>query len=110
MHDTLRQVQAGSLRDELAAAFAVSPSQADALMRSVMPELTWHLQRNTLSRGGLADLVEALGSGHHAAYLSTGKVFGDAAAKADGNAILGHLLGSKDASRALAARAARQSG
>jgi hypothetical protein len=110
MRDTLRQVQGGSLRDELAAAFAVAPGQADAVMRAVMLELTWHLQKNTLSRGGLADLVEALGSGHHVAYLSAGNVFRDEAARADGNAILGHLLGSKDASRALAARAARQSG
>jgi hypothetical protein len=110
MHDTLRQAQAGSLRDELAAAFAIAPGQADAVMRAVMPELAWHVQKNTLSRGGLADLVEALGSGHHVAYLSAGNVFRDEAARADGNAILGHLLGSKDASRTLAARAARQSG
>ena len=31
-------------------------------MRAVTPEFTWRLQKNTLSRGGLADLVEALGS------------------------------------------------
>ena len=110
MRDTLQQVQAASLRDELAAAFAIAPRQADAVMRAVMPELTWHLQKNSLSRGGLADLIEALGSGHHVAYLSAGNVFRDEAARADGNAILGHLLGSKDASRTLAARAARQSG
>lgn len=110
MHDMLRQVQAGSLPDQLAAAFTVTPAQADAVMRAVMRELTWHLQRNTLSRGGLADLVEALGSGHHVAYLSAGNIFRDEAACADGNAILGHLLGSKDASRTLAARAAGQSG
>lgn len=110
MHDTLRQVQVGSLIDELAAAFAIAPGQADAVMRAIMPEFTWHLQKNTLSRGGLADLVEALGSGHHVAYLSAGNAFRDAAVRADGNAILGRLLGSKDASRTLAARAARQSG
>jgi hypothetical protein len=110
MHDAFRQMQAGSLTEELAAAFAVAPARAEAVLRAVAPEFTWCLQKNTLSRGGLADLVEALGSGHHIAYLSSGKAFADAAARADGNAILGHLLGSKDASRGLAARAARRSG
>lgn len=110
MHDTLRQMQAGSLIEELAGVFAIAPARADAVVRAVMPELTWYLQKNTLSRGGLAGLVEALGSGHHVGYLSSGRVFAEEAAGRDGNAILGHLLGSKDASRALAARAARRSG
>jgi hypothetical protein len=110
MHDTLGQVQGGSLVDQLAAAFDIPPAKADAVMRAVMPELTWHLQRNALSRGGLADIVEALGSGHHVKYLNGGNAFQDEAARADGNAILGHILGSKDRSRTLAARAARLSG
>lgn len=110
MHDTLRQVQAGSLIDELAAAFAITPGQADAVMRATTPEFTWHLQKNTLSRGGLADLIEALGSDHHVAHLGAGNVFRSDAVRSDGNAILGKLLGSKDASRMLASRAARHSG
>ncbi|MBX9587969.1 MAG: DUF937 domain-containing protein [Hyphomonadaceae bacterium] len=110
MRDAIEQVQAGSLTDRLAEAFAVTPAQADAVMRWVASDFAWYLQKNTLSRGGLADLVEALGSGHHAAYLSHSDVFRDEAVGADGNAILGALLGSKDASRMLAARAARRCG
>jgi len=110
MHDTLRQLQGQSLIEELAAAFAIPSSRADAVMRAAVPEFAWYLQKNTLSRGGLADLVEALGSGHHVSYLSSGRAFADQGARADGNAILGHLLGSKDTSRGLAARVARRSG
>jgi len=110
MHDARRHVPGGSVVADLATAFGITSAQAEAVIRTVMPELAWHLQRNTLSRGGLADLVEALGSGHHARYLDGGSVFRDAAAVADGNAILGHMLGSKERSRALAALAARRAG
>lgn len=108
MHEALRHVQGAAAAADLAAAFAIPPAKAEAVMRAVASELARHLERNTLSRAGLADLVEALGHGHHAKYLEGGDIFRDAAVRADGNAILGHILGSKDRSRALAARAARQ--
>jgi Bacterial protein of unknown function (DUF937) len=110
MHDTLRHVQGGTVVADLATAFDTTPAQAEAVMRAVMPELAWHLERNTLSRGGLADLVAALGQGHHARYLDGGNIFRDAAAVEDGKAILGHILGSKEGSRALAAEAAARAG
>ncbi len=110
MPEALRHVQGATAASDLATAFAITPAKAEAAMRAVAAELAWHLERNTLSRVGLADLVEALGSGHHAKYLEGGDVLRDAAVRADGNAILGHILGSKDRSRALAAHAARQAG
>jgi hypothetical protein len=110
VHDALRHTQGGTAAADLAAAFAITPGQAEAAMRAVASELGWHLEQNTLSRCGLAGLVDALGSGHHARYLSGGNVFRDEAARADGEAILGHILGSQDRSRALAARAARATG
>jgi len=110
MHDTLRRVESGSIGADLAEAFDIASAQADAVLRVVGPELAWALESNTLSRAGLAALVEAIGSGNHARHLDGGNVFRNAAAMADGQAILGHLLGSRDASRTLAARAAWQSG
>ena len=110
MHDTLRQAQGGSVADKLAAAFALAPAKAEAVLRAALPELAWHLHKNMLSRGGLADLVEALARGHHIAYLSLDNVFRDEAARKDGEAILGHILGSKDRSRTVAVRVARQTG
>ena len=110
MQDALRHMQGGPAVADLAAAFEVAPAAAEAVMRTVASELAWHLEKNTISRAGLADLVEALGSGHHSKYLEGGDVFRDELVCADGNAILGHILGSKDRSRAVAARAARQAG
>jgi Bacterial protein of unknown function (DUF937) len=110
MHDALRYMQGGPAVSDLAAAFDVTPAAAEAVMQAVARELAWHLEKNTISRAGLADLVEALGSGHHVKYLDGGNVFRDQAACADGNAILGHILGSKERSRTVAARAARQAG
>jgi len=106
MHDTLRQ--AGPLIDQMAVAFAIAPAQADAVMRTVMPEFAWHVQTATLSRGGLADLVELLGGDHRA--VTSGCLLLDEAARRDGVVILARLLGTKDASRTLAARAAQQCG
>jgi hypothetical protein len=109
MLDTPRHTDERSLGDALSAAFAIARGQADAVVRAVTEELTWRVQRNTLSRGGLADLVEILGR-NHAGNLSGNGLVRDEAARAGGNAILAMLLGSKDASRALASRAARRSG
>jgi hypothetical protein len=110
MHDALRHMQGGPVVSDLAVAFDVTPAAAEAVIETVGRELAWHLERNTISRAGLADLVEAIGSGHHAKYLDGGDLFRDPAACADGNAILGHILGSKDRSRTVAARAARHAG
>jgi hypothetical protein len=110
MLDPGRAVQGGSAIDRLAACYSISPAQAEAVMRAVGPEFGWHLERNTLSRGGLADLIDALGHGHHVDYLNGGTDLANGAVHQDGKAILGHVLGSKDRSRALAARAARRSG
>ena len=108
MHDTLHNVQGEGIAARLAAAFDISPSQAEAVMAAVLPELTRRIETHTLSRGGLADLVEALGSSDHAAYLDRADLFRDEAARVHGTAVLAQLLGSKDRSRTLAARAARQ--
>lgn len=108
MHDTLRGMQGEGVAARLAAAFDITTSQSDAVMRATLPELARRVETHTLSRGGLADLVEALGGSDHAAYLDRADLFRDEAARAHGTAILAQLLGSKDRSRTLAARTARQ--
>jgi hypothetical protein len=109
-HDALAPLQAGALAEQLAAAWTIAPARAEGVLRAIMPEFAWRVETAALSRGGLADLVEALGSVDRAAYLKAGGLFGDEAARRDGGEILARLLGTKDASRALAARVARRSG
>ena len=108
--DVIRQAQGGRAIDNLAAHFGIAPSQAEAAIAAVLPELSRHIERNTLSRGGLADIVAALGDGHHARSLDDPRALADPAMRDDGNAILGHILGSRDQSRAVAANAAMSSG
>jgi hypothetical protein len=110
MQDTLRHIHGGPVVALVAEAFEVAQAEADAALRAVMREMAWHLERNTLSRGGLADLVEALGSGHHARYLDDPNALRAEMVRTDGNAVLRHVLGTEDRSQALAARAAREAG
>lgn len=94
---------------QAARAFGISPEQARAAMGVMIDALSSRLERNTLSRGGLADLVRAVGDPRNAAYAG-GDLVGSDDQREGGNAILAHILGSKDASRGVAARAARASG
>lgn len=106
--DTLLRASDGATVDRMAERAGVSRDDARAVLDAVVPELARGVERNTLSRGGLADIVDALGSGHHEAYLDDPDRAGSEAARHDGNAILGHMLGSKHRSRVIAARAARE--
>ena len=102
MQDTLRHIHGGPDVAVLAEAFEVAPAKADAALRAVIREMAWHMERNTLSRVGLADLVEALGSVRQAGYLDDASALRGEAACTDGTAVLAEILGTKDRSRALA--------
>ena len=108
--DILLNAQGGQLVGKLARAYRIAPAEAEAAMRAVLPQLAESLERNTLNRGGLADLVQALGHGHHEQALDHPAVFADPNWRADGDRILGNILGSKDKSRAIAAQASRETG
>jgi hypothetical protein len=88
----------------------LSPEQANAVLEAVLPQLSNGVERNTLSRGGLADLIEALGHGHHAQTLDDPRALSNPNVIADGKDILGHILGSIDGSRGVASRAAATTG
>lgn len=110
MHDTLRPSHTGSAVDALASSFAITSAQAEAVMRAAAPEFAWALETQSLNRGGLADLVEALGRIDQAKYLGTGNVFQEEAARVDGNGLLALLFGAGDARDMLAADIARRTG
>lgn len=108
--EVLRSAQGGAAIDNLANSFGIAPAQAEAILREVVPELRYGMERNTLSRGGVAELIEQLGSGHYAKYGDDAAALRDLAIRDDGNRVLGQLLGSKFSSRALAARASASTG
>ena len=68
------------------------------------------LQKQTESSGGLAALQGALASGNHQRYVDQPELMQSSATRDDGNRILGHIFGSKDVSRNVAAQAAADTG
>lgn len=90
--------------------FGLSQDQTSGAVKALLPALSSGLKRNVSQPGGLEALLGALDTGHHEQYLDNPATMGQPETIQDGNAILGHLLGSKEVSRAAAARASQTSG
>ena len=106
----IMDILGGPAAANLARTFNIEPKQAEAALGALVPALSDRIERNTLSRGGLADLVSMLGQGDRSAYLDNPKALGTPEMLADGNQILEQILGSKDTSRKVAERAAKDTG
>ena len=108
--DAIVNAQDGAAVQQLGSQVGLAPAQATAALSALMPALAGGFQRNIQSQGGLESLTAALASGNHGQYIDNPTSLADQSAVTDGNGILGHLLGSKDASREVASRAAAQTG
>ncbi len=95
---------------QVAESLGLGRREAQTGIEALLPGLGRGLQKNAARPGGLESLLGALRSGQHQRYVDEPQVLGDAATRADGNAVLGHVFGSKDVSRNVAGRAAQQSG
>ena len=108
--DAIVNAQDGAAVQQLGSQVGLAPEQASTALSALMPALAGGFQRNIQSQGGLESLMAALSSGNHGQYIDNPTSLAAPSAVADGNGILGHLLGSKDASREVASRAAAQTG
>lgn len=108
--DTIIGAQGGGAVNQLAAQFGLPPEQAKSAVAALVPALAAGLKRNAATPEGASSLAAALGRGTHEAYLERPDRLADDTTTADGNAILGHLLGSKDTSRQVATQAAQKTG
>ena len=108
--DTVTGARNGAAMDQLAKQCGLEPQQATAAVAALMPALANGLHREMAQPSGLAGLLGALSGGRHETYLENPAKLGEPATTADGNGILGHVLGSKEASRAAAAQAGEQTG
>ena len=88
----------------------LNSSQTKMAMAALLPALSGAMKRNAQSPGGLEALMGAVQRGGHDRYLDNPMAMTEPTTVQDGNAILGHLFGSKDMSRAVAARASEQTG
>jgi len=91
----------------LAQSFGVPPEKARATIEKVVPELSRELERLTLSRGGVAGLVEALGEADYRQFIDRPELARDPAAREAGDHLLEQIFGTKHKSRVVAERAAR---
>jgi len=100
--EVLMQSNGGQNVGALAEQFGLSGQQTQSVLGQLLPALTRGMQNNISQPGGLEGLLGALNSGHHSQYVEDPSTIGLPETVQDGNGILGHLLGSKDVSRALA--------
>lgn len=108
--DLLKSAQGGAALQALAKSFDIRPEQLDQILQTVIPALSNRIERNTLSRGGLADTVTEALKPEHAQALNDPQYASHPAAIETGNGALNAVFGSKDTSRAVAAQAAMSSG
>ena len=100
----------GSLTKNLGANFGLDGGQTRSALENLLPALAGGMKRNTTKPGGMESLLGALKAGNHARYVEDDNLLGQESTRDDGNKILGHLLGSKQASREVAARASEKTG
>ncbi|MEO1322825.1 MAG: DUF937 domain-containing protein, partial [Pseudomonadota bacterium] len=97
-------------KQQIGQQFGLSEDMTQKAMSALIPALAAGLKSNAGKPGGAEALLEALNSGSHSRYLDEPALLGRPETRDDGNSILGHLLGSKDVSRAVASRAAEKTG
>ena len=108
--DMLLNAHGGGATELLAQRFGISPEQAASAVTALAPALASGIQQNAASEGGLQSLLGALLGGQHQQYVENAETLERPETIADGNAILGHVLGSKDVSRQVASQASAQTG
>ncbi len=104
--DALNAANGGQNIEALANQFGISGDQAQSVLGQLLPALAQGAQQNS----GLDGLLGALSGGNHSQYIDDPSTLSQPETIEDGNGILGHLLGSKDASRALASHVAGNTG
>lgn len=102
--------QGGAALANFASTFGVSPDKAAVAFKSLSDALTYRIQRNGLSRGGIADIVALLGEPDAGRALDDPQNMASADVARTGNHVLDVLIGDKHTSRGIAARTARASG
>lgn len=110
LFDMLAQAQNGSAIDQMARQYGLTQAQVQDAMAALMPAFSQGLKRNAANPYDLSSFLQALSSGQHAQYFEDATRAFSQQGINEGNGILGHLFGSKDLSRAVAAQAAQATG
>lgn len=107
---TLLSSASGGAVEKAGQQLGLSAQDAQAAVSKLLPALAGGMQRNLGKDGGLQQLQRALSGRQHERFLDDPEALQASETREEGNAILGHLLGSKETSRTVAARAAEETG
>ncbi|MBL4892980.1 MAG: DUF937 domain-containing protein [Rhizobiaceae bacterium] len=110
LYDMMQNAQSGEFHQNLSQQFELTQEQTEKALEALLPAFSQGLKRNTADPAGFASFMQALSSGQHSQYMDNPAAVFSSAGMQDGNAILSHLFGNKDVSRAVAAQAAQASG
>lgn len=110
MMDMILQAAGGQAPQQVGQQLGLNQQQSQSAIAALLPAISSAMKQNTNNPQGLAGLLGALQNGSHDQYLDNPAQLGQPQAVNEGNAILGHLFGSKDVSRAVAGRASEQTG
>lgn len=110
LYDMLANAQNGHGMEMLARQFNLSQQQAELAVEALLPAFSQGLKRNASDPYGVAGFLNAMASGQHAKYFEDAQKAFAPQGVAEGNGILGHLFGSKELSRAVAAQASQATG
>ncbi len=108
--DLLNQSGGQQSLGSLASGLGLSSSKANDLVTALAPALLQGLKAQVEPEDGLSTVRSALQSGDHQRYLDDANLMSARDSVNDGNKILGHLFGSKDVSRNVAAHAEESTG
>ena len=96
--------------EQIAKQFNLDKQQTSNALEQLLPSLKKGIQHNTQQQGGLESLLGALSNSKNQEYVEQPKRLAEPQAVDNGNAILGHLLGSKETSRQVAEQASSKTG
>lgn len=102
--------QNGQMVSQMARNFGIDETEVQKVLGQLIPAVSNGIKSNTGSGDGLSSLVNALSKGQHQRYLDEPELLANNAAVDDGNAILGHVFGTKEVSRNVAGQAAQATG
>jgi hypothetical protein len=98
----------GAAVRQIGSQLRLDEAQTASALSALVPALSAGLRQNMQTQDGVGGLFGALSGGNHQRYIDDPAVLGETETVADGHGILGHVLGSKDVSRQVAAQAGAQ--